>query len=703
MNISILQVFCAVFSGIIQGTAISNSLSHLGQPFFALFALAPLYLALYTSKSYRRAGLLFMVQIFTVHMISSFWLANYHEFGFITLGASAFGTALKGFLCGIIAFLYPSTLVKNQGALKEMEENSGKRPFEPFKRTLWFASAWLVWEWVKSTGFLGYPWGTIFSAAYRWKIITQIASVTGVWGITFIFALFSALCGEGLLLLRKSIQNQKAVSSNYRQLAFFTFTVFSVVFVYGLLAYITPMNRTKSLKTIIVQQNIDPWEAVDNDAIVKSIKLTRNELEKYKENESPDLIVWSEGVLPRAFPKARTYYETHPEPLSLSDFIASTNTPFIIGGRTLINKNKKYYNNSAFLFDAAGRFTGNYGKIHLVPFAEGFPFENNPTMKAFLKNIVPFVPSYRKGKQLVLFQIPIKRYQDEETPLEYRNDLLRTVTLDEEGRGSRDDQFYFSENTERNPEGYVSFTTPICFVDSFNDVCRPLWLLGSEVFVNITNDSWSKTAVAEYQHFIIASYRAIEYRTTLVRACNSGYSAVVDPKGNIIADLPVFQDASATIDIPVYERRMTPYAKYGDWFVYLILISMSIYGVYFFIVNWKWPERRRRHFITITFQTCINECQENLETEKEEVSEKNSSSEKTVKRVSKTSAGSKSAKKTAEKKSGKAETKITKKTAGRTVKKDSEKSKKKTMSSKTKTDSSKKRGIKSSRKKSLSE
>ncbi len=208
-----------------------------------------------------------------------------------------------------------------------------------------------------------------------------------------------------------------------------------------------------------------------------------------------------------------------------------------------------------------------------------------------------------------------------------------------------------------------------------------------------------------YQHFIIASYRAIEYRTTLVRACNSGYSAVVDPKGNIIADLPVFQDASATIDIPVYERRMTPYAKYGDWFVYLILISMSIYGVYFFIVNWKWPERSRRHFITITFQTCINECQENLETEKEEVSEKNSSSEKTVKRVSKTSAGSKSAKKTAEKKSGKAETKITKKTAGRTVKKDSEKSKKKTMSSKTKTktDSSKKSGIKSSRKKSLSE
>ena len=96
MNFVLLQVFYAAFSGIIEAFAISNELMPLGSPFLALFCLAPLYRAIYRSKSYRESFFLFFIQILTVHMISSYWLANFHGFAAFTLGASAAGTAVQG-------------------------------------------------------------------------------------------------------------------------------------------------------------------------------------------------------------------------------------------------------------------------------------------------------------------------------------------------------------------------------------------------------------------------------------------------------------------------------------------------------------------------------------------------------------------------------------------------------------------------------
>ena len=128
----------------------------------------------------------------------------------------------------------------------------------------------------------------------------------------------------------------------------------------------------------------------------------------------------------------------------------------------------------------------------------------------------------------------------------------------------------------KNSEGKtVNFTVPICFEDAFLAVCLNLHNAGSEVLINITNDSWSKTKSAEYQHFVVAHFRAIELRTTLVRSTNSGYSVVVDPKGNVIASLPLFKAESLYTEVPVYEHKKTFYASYKDWFpimMFLILI-----------------------------------------------------------------------------------------------------------------------------------
>ena len=58
----------------------------------------------------------------------------------------------------------------------------------PVFRILYFASIYTLYEWMKSVGFLGYPWATLAGAIYRWPYLMQIASVTGTYGIAWLIA-----------------------------------------------------------------------------------------------------------------------------------------------------------------------------------------------------------------------------------------------------------------------------------------------------------------------------------------------------------------------------------------------------------------------------------------------------------------------------------------------------------------------------------
>lgn len=579
MNLLFLQVFYAFFSGVLEALSISNEILPFGSPVIGLFCLAPLYRALYSARTYKAAFLIMAVQTLTVHLISSFWLANFHGFAVFTLGASAFGTMLLGGLCGIVIYLLP----KRHNALFLFYEEGGKHPYASSARIVWFAASIVFWEWIKSTGFLAYPWGTLFMASYRWKIFTQIADITGVWGLSFLFALFSAVFAEGTMLIGRlsHAQNGSVMVHSYKYAAACMITFFALSAIYGCYQYFIPRQSTKQLNTIIVQQNIDPWEAGDEASIGISMRLTEEKVTEMKENGlTPDLVLWSEGVLNnRTFPAGRFYYSEFPHEESLTAFIKRMNVPFIIGGTTIANLQKHHLENSAILFDKRGTYAGFYSKIHLVPFAEQIPLAENPLMMWFMKDVVKMASSLRPGKQYVLFKIPLSFAVGENTPLEYNKAPYSIIPLNAQGIADPNITEQYISNSQENPKSFAFVTTPICFEDAFSDVCQKLYRMGSEVFLNITNDSWSKTPSSEYQHFIVASFRAIEYRTTLVRCANSGYSVVVDPSGRILHDLPVFEEGAIACAVPLYERKTTLFSLWGDWFAYLLFALMAVYAV----------------------------------------------------------------------------------------------------------------------------
>ena len=572
---AILQLFfCALISGVAQAFGISNEFFLYGSPFLGLFCLVPMYFCAYRTKSYGQAFFLFASQVLTVHIISSFWLANFHGYAAFTLGASALGTAFEGGLCGIILHALPH---------KENSESplSHKNAFV-FGRIAWFASCWVLYEFIKSNGTLGYPWGTVSMTSYKWHLLTQIADLGGVYTITFLFSMFSGLVSECLMALSfngiEIIRKDRLI--NLKKTSLFVTGLFVFSILYGLIQYVIPRTIEKEMNIVMVQQNIDPWEAEDDESIVISKRLTEQGCQELnKKGYIPDVILWSEGVLTKNYPTARYFYEGFPPEESLTQFIRKTGVPFIIGGGVTVDTSKTHKKtaNSAILYDKDGKFSGFYSKIQLVPFAEKIPYYDNPLMKFFMKDIVGLYTTMQSGYQIACFKIPLSFPQTVITPLDYKAPSHATISLDINGKCDQELASTYLKNPNENPYGFVTFSTPICFEDAFPSVCRKLYKNGSEIFLNITNDSWSKTKSSEIQHFIVASFRAMEFRTTLARCTNSGYTAVIDPTGKIIGSLPLFEEGVLAQRIPVYKREATLYAIFGDWFAILLIICILAY------------------------------------------------------------------------------------------------------------------------------
>ena len=562
----ILQVFYCIFSSCLLSLAIPNEWLTFGSPFIAFVALCPYYLAMKKCRSFQESFLLGFIQTFTVHMLSSFWLAFFKDYAVFTLGASALGTGCIGGAFGLLLYI-PYSQKKQQN---DLNLSSPVSSVIIQSRVVYFAAVYTFYEWVKSSGFLGYPWGTISSCMFNSHHLMQLASITGTYGITFLTVFFTALVSEGFYLIPVIYHSpvKKRILASYKQISKVWIILFAFTMIYGFVQYNKKRTPYKTLTCILVQQNQDPWKVpTDDDSILDSQKLTKERLDELSEQgKKADLVVWSEGILQRAFPPAEYHYSNYPSEKPLKDFIKETGVPFLIGGSYVKrHKDEVDYYNAAHVFDKYGNYRGFYGKNHLVPFAEVIPFTENKFVKAFLEKVVHISAGWTPGNQYTFFEIPCK-YYDEADPVP-----TKTINLNES---------YETQTERENLPPVTKISTPICFDDSFTDVCRPLYLNGSEVFMNITDDSWSMKKSSEFQHFVIASYRAIEYRTTLVRSTNAGVTSVIDPAGNVLASLPLFEKASLSYDVPVYKRKMTFYARFGNWLPFTIGIFIVIYIIF---------------------------------------------------------------------------------------------------------------------------
>jgi len=113
----------------------------------------------------------------------------------------------------------------------------------------------------------------------------------------------------------------------------------------------------------------------------------------------------------------------------------------------------------------------------------------------------------------------------------------------------------------------------ICYEDVFGEeIIRQL--PEATVLANFTNDAWWGKSVAAEQHLQISQMRAIEAGRPMLRATNTGVTAIIDPKGRIVASAPEFTTTTVTGEIHGYQGA-TPYVRLGNW-AFLALTALMI-------------------------------------------------------------------------------------------------------------------------------
>ncbi len=179
------------------------------------------------------------------------------------------------------------------------------------------------------------------------------------------------------------------------------------------------------------------------------------------------------------------------------------------------------YFNSAYFIGPDGKDLGRYDKIHLVPFGEYVPFRK---MFFFVDTISKDVSDFTPGGKYL------------------------TVGM----QGHR-------------------VNAIICFEAVFPELVRRFVRDGSELIVNLTNDRWYGDSAAPYQHLAMARWRAVENRRYLLRAANSGISAIVAPTGEVVTSTPILKEAVCQGHF-AFLPGQTPYTRHGDAFAILCVI-----------------------------------------------------------------------------------------------------------------------------------
>lgn len=397
-------------------------------------------------------------------------------------------------------------------------------------------SLWVALEYLRTYLFTGHPWALLGYTQYKNISIIQLSDITGVYGISFILALFSATVYE--LIRRYRLKNSLPLREAVLLLA-----LFIIPLSYGSIKVSNYKEPERVLSAALIQGNIEQGVKWNEEYKEKTVDIYRRLSEKAHEEAGKfDIIVWPETAVPFYYQQAGSLTR------KVRAISRDLDSPILFGSPAYKYENKKVgYLNSAFLIapsiDKRNIETiGRYDKYHLVPFGEYVPLAN---YLFFMNKITAGIGDFVPGKGV--------------------------MTLDMTGGESS------------GPD--ISYGPLICYEGIFPDLVRRFVKDGANVLVNITNDAWYGRSSAPYQHLSAIVFRSVENGVYMLRAANTGVSAIVDPLGRIEGETGIFEEGFLTGKIGLADSK-TIYTRYGDLFA-IAISSLSIFLIFYAPVRLK--------------------------------------------------------------------------------------------------------------------
>jgi apolipoprotein N-acyltransferase len=290
---------------------------------------------------------------------------------------------------------------------------------------------------------------------------------------------------------------------------------------------------------VLVQHNTDPRKREYKENFEKLMELTDRALLRLP--TAPDLVAWPEG----GFKLDIRWWSTPERENSywgrlvqqLFDYQRELGAWLMTGTQDhkmvldpegdSVRRNF----NSSVLLDNRGKINGFYHKINLVPFSEYFPLDK--------EKYAGLYETFEKY-EISNWGVGTERYV-------YQHEKMRIAT-------------------------------PICFEDVFSDHVRRFVLQDVDVILNMSNDYWSLSPVEGRQHGVLSLFRSVENQRPVLRSTSSGYTVYIDATGKIQPGaLEHYTEGTLVARVPLPEKRLTPYTRWGDWFPIACLIAIAAY------------------------------------------------------------------------------------------------------------------------------
>jgi len=398
------------------------------------------------------------------------------------------------------------------------------------------AGAWVALEMIRARLLGGFPWSFLGASQFKMIPLIQIASVTGVYGISFLIVWTSLSLYSAVRMVFAMPHSRFA----WQPEVFPPLFAVVVLFAWGEIKVNEPVSTTTTIRVALIQPSIPQdliWdENANSNRFQQILELSEGAL-----TNQPDLLVWPESGVPNF--DDSTY-------AAITNLTGGHHAWLIFNADDVIprpNATNEYdndYFNAAFLAGPDGRlrFRETYHKQKLVMFGEYIPWVNwLPLVKWF----TPITGGYTPGSSAMEF----------------------------------------------NLENLQATTSPlICYEDMFPQTGRQAAASGADFLINLTNDGWFGQSAEQWQHKTCAIFRAVENGIPLVRCCNNGVTCWIDSKGR---QREVFRDDNGSVysagtlifDLPIEKHVTTFYTRYGDWF------GWTCTGIVLVLLGFKMAQR----------------------------------------------------------------------------------------------------------------
>jgi apolipoprotein N-acyltransferase len=369
---------------------------------------------------------------------------------------------------------------------------------------------WVAVE-LARTRITAFPWELLGYAQTDNFLLTRIATLTGVYGLSFEILLVNSVFAAAFLAAKA--QRKRLLGA-----------ACAAVVILQAGHWLSPAALATNHVALLIQPNISilegsQWTKEYFEGTLRDLTALSLHPAGEKEAQHYDLIVWPESPAP--------FYTNDPMFRDAVSALARQSGTWVVAGSIGLtpamhsSEARLQIFNSAALVNPAGDWVGRYDKMHLVPFGEYLPF---PKLFAFAGGLTKEVGEFQRGSS--------------RTPLNAGDERLGTF---------------------------------ICYESIFPDEVRQGPLQGADVLVNISNDGWYGDSGAWNQHLQQTQMRAIENERWLLSATNTGKTAAIDPDGRIVATTP--RKIRTALAAPYgLSTGTTFYTRHGDWFAYLCAI-----------------------------------------------------------------------------------------------------------------------------------